>query len=140
MTPLGVEIRRLRSAKQMTLKTHAALVGVTPAYLSALEHGHRGLPTAIMLEKICAALELSEFDAHRLQKLLEYSRPKVTLDTSGLKPIATEVANRLAVGISNMSERDLNALLTFLRRTNSEHVDQPPEFAALHAGGNSICE
>ncbi len=111
----------------MTLKMHAATVGVTPAYLSALEHGHRGLPTTEMLERIATGLSLDENDTRRLNDLLEYSRPKVTLDTCGLTPIATEVANRLAVCISSLDESELNSLLRFLNRADHDEADQAKE-------------
>lgn len=140
MTPLGVEIRRLRASRRMTLKKHAALVGVTPAYLSALEHGHRGLPTSKMLNRIIAALELGDFETQRLRKLLSYSRPKITLDTSGLEPVATEVANRLAADISRMSQSDLNALLDFLRRGEDAHAEAPAEAAPKGPAQNNMCD
>ena len=124
----------------MTLKAHAAAVGVTPAYLSALEHGHRGLPTRKMLERIASGLGLEEHDTHRLQELLELSRPKVTLDTCGLTPIATEVANRLATSISSLNEAELNALLNFLKRAGPEPVEQTKGLDALAQFDNCVVE
>ncbi len=140
MTPLGVEIRRLRASKRMTLKSHAAAVGVTPAYLSALEHGHRGLPTDEMLERIAVGLGLAENESRRLNELLEYSRPKVTLDTCGLTPVATEVANRLAVSIASLSDAELNALLAFLHRANPESTEQPTDLVSVGRAPNYIVD
>ena len=140
MTPLGLEIRRLRASRRMTLKAHAAAVGVTPAYLSALEHGHRGLPTREMLERIVYGLGLEEHDTLRLQEVLEFSRPKVTLDTCGLTPIATEVANRLAASISSLNEAELNALLSFLNRVNPEPVEQTEGIETLTQFDNCVVE
>ncbi len=45
MTPFGARLREIREARGMTLKSMAAAIGVSPAYLSALEHGRRGRPT-----------------------------------------------------------------------------------------------
>lgn len=124
----------------MTLKAHAAAVGVTPAYLSALEHGHRGLPTREMLERIASGLGLEEQDALRLQDLLGFSRPKVTLDTCGLTPIATEVANRLAVSISKLNDAELNALLNFLNRADPEPAEQTKGLDALTQFDNCVVD
>jgi transcriptional regulator with XRE-family HTH domain len=44
MTPFGQKLRDLRAARNVTLKDMAAALRVTPAYLSALEHGRRGRP------------------------------------------------------------------------------------------------
>ena len=42
MTPFGARLRALRAQRRMTMAQLAATLQVTPAYLSALEHGHRG--------------------------------------------------------------------------------------------------
>ena len=44
MTPFGERMRDLRKAKGVTLKDMADAIGVSSAYLSALEHGKRGRP------------------------------------------------------------------------------------------------
>ena len=45
-----------------------------------------------------------------MQRLAELSDPKVTIETGGLSPEATELANRLARDISRLSPEDLAAL------------------------------
>ena len=44
MTPFGWRLRELRRGQGKRLKDMAASLGVSAAYLSALEHGHRGRP------------------------------------------------------------------------------------------------
>ena len=44
MTPFGSKLRALRAARGLSAKEMADGLGVSPAYLSALEHGHRGRP------------------------------------------------------------------------------------------------
>ena len=99
----------------MTLKQHAALVGVTPAYLSALEHGHRGVPTPDMVDRIIATLELETAEIERVRDVLAVSHPRVTLDTAGLQPMATEAANLLAERIRTMTKAELTRLMSLLR-------------------------
>jgi len=122
VTPFGAEIRRLRSAIGMTLKQHAAQIGVTSAYLSALEHGHRGVPTDEMLLRILAVLQLTPDDSQRACDLLKHSRPKITIDTAGLDPMATEISNRLATTIARINETDLKQLLWFIRGLDETYV------------------
>ena len=115
MTPFGKELRKMRASRSITLKQHAVACGVTPAYLSALEHGHRGNPTREMTERIVSALQAQPFERETLAKLLRYSRPIVRVDTSGLSPLATELANQLAENIAELSETDLQEILQHVR-------------------------
>ena len=55
MTPFGVRLRQLRAERGISLKQMAEALGVSAAYLSALEHGRRGRPTHAMVVAICAS-------------------------------------------------------------------------------------
>jgi len=46
MTPFGARLRELREQRGVALKELAAALQVSAAYLSALEHGRRGRPSA----------------------------------------------------------------------------------------------
>ena len=110
MTPLGAKMRELRAARGVTLKQMAASLNVSSAYLSALEHGKRGKPTWILLQRIIHYFNVIWDEAEELQRLAELSDPKVTIETGGLSPEATELANRLARDIGRLSAEDLTAL------------------------------
>ena len=110
MTPLGAKLRELRAVRGVTLKQMASALNVSSAYLSALEHGKRGKPTWILLQRIIHYFNVIWDEAEELQRLAEMSDPKVTIDTGGLSPEATELANRLARDISRLSDDDLAAL------------------------------
>jgi len=110
MTPLGAKMRELRAARGVTLKQMAAALNVSSAYLSALEHGKRGKPTWILLQRIIHYFNVIWDEAEELQRLAELSDPKVAIDTAGLSLDATELANRLARDIRRLSAEDLVAL------------------------------
>lgn len=116
MTPLGHRLRAHRKARRMTLSQMAESIGVTPTYLSALEHGKRGRPTWYLLQRMIACLGVIWDEADELQRLAELSDPKVTVDTAGLSPQATELANRLARDITRLSDADAAHLLERLKR------------------------
>jgi len=116
VTPFGAKIRQLRQDKGMTLSGMAEELGVTPAYLSALEHGRRGRPAPGLVMQICGVLNLIWDEAAELKQLAKLSHPKVTLDTSGLSPQATELANRLGKSIRDLDEDSIAALLALLPR------------------------
>lgn len=96
MTPFGARLRELRAQREVTLKDLAAALQVSPAYLSALEHGRRGRPSAGLVHQVNEYFGLIWDDAEELARLARQSHPRVVLDTAGLDPVVTAFANRLA--------------------------------------------
>ncbi|QFT29108.1 helix-turn-helix transcriptional regulator [Roseibium porphyridii] len=115
MTPLGAKIRELRTKQGVSLKEMAAALSVSSAYLSALEHGKRGKPTWFLVQRIITYFNVIWDEAEEIQRLAELSDPRVTIDTAGMDPKATELANQLALKIGGLSEESLNGLLHQLR-------------------------
>ena len=110
MTPLGAKLRSLREARGLTLKDMARALNVSSAYLSALEHGRRGTPTWVLLQRIITYFNVIWDEAEELQRLAELSDPRVTIETGGLAPEATELANRLGRDIARLGVEDLQFL------------------------------
>ena len=110
MTPLGAKMRALREERGVSLKDMAKAINVSSAYLSALEHGRRGKPTGFLLHRIITFFNVIWDEAEELQRLAEVSDPKVSIDTAGLVPEATELANRLAMDIGKLEPDDLRHL------------------------------
>lgn len=102
MTPFGARLRHLRRDRGVSQKEMAAALGVSAAYLSALEHGRRGVPTWPLVQKIIGYFNVIWDDAEELQRLAASSVPRVVVDTSGLSPEATRLANRLAAEIGRL--------------------------------------
>lgn len=106
----------LRRERGVSQKDMAAALGVSPAYLSALEHGRRGVPSWTLIQKIIGFFNVIWDEAEDLQRLAETSHPRVVVDTSGLSPAATELANLLAGSIGALDEADLARLTVMLRQ------------------------
>lgn len=111
MTPFGEKLRELRRAKGVTQQEMAKTIGVSPAYLSALEHGRRGMPAWPMIQKIIGYFNVIWDDADQLQRLALISHPRVVIDTSGLTPQATELANLLSRQIDQLDQETLKRLI-----------------------------
>ena len=116
MTPFGEKLRALRKEKGVTLTQMAEALGVSAAYLSALEHGRRGTPSPARLHEICGYFNIIWDEAEELSALARRSDPRVVVDTAGLSPEATLLANELAARIGGLSEEKVRALLEALRR------------------------
>lgn len=115
MTPFGRRLRDLRAQRGVTLTEMAEAIGVSPTYLSALENGKRGKPTWALVQRIIAFFNVIWDEAEDLQRLAELSHPKVVVDTAGLSPEATELANLLAKEIAVMPPEAIAELLGRLK-------------------------
>ncbi len=111
MTPFGEKMRSLRAERGLQLKDMAAGLGVSPAYLSALEHGKRGRPNRRFVHRICQVLGVIWDEAEALQRLADLSHPRVVVDTSGLSPQATEFANLLAEKIAELPKDAIERMM-----------------------------
>src|SRR5690606_30445249 len=108
-------MRRMRAEKGVSQKEMAAALGVSPAYLSALEHGHRGAPSWPTVQKIIGFFNIIWDEAEELERLAGLSDPRVVVDTAGLSPRATELANLLAERIGELGEEELAGLIAVLK-------------------------
>jgi transcriptional regulator with XRE-family HTH domain len=122
MTPFGEKVRELRARKGMTMKEMAAGLRVSSAYLSAMEHGNRGRPAPGLIMQICELLELIWDEAEELKRFAALSHPRIVVDTAGLSPKATELANTLAERITELDEDTIEWILDEIRgRLASTH-------------------
>lgn len=106
MTPLGAKLREMRAERGVTLKEMAHAIGVSPAYLSALEHGKRGAPTWFLVQRIIVFFNIIWDDAEELCRLAQSSDPRIKIDTSGAIPEATAFANLLARSVGDLGADD----------------------------------
>lgn len=116
MTPFGRKLRQLRAAKKCQLKDLARALKVSSAYLSALEHGRRGKPSPGLVQQVAAYFNLAWDQVDELKALADCSDPRVSVDTAGLSPEATELANLLAARIDRLDPEDIAQLLALLKR------------------------
>ena len=114
MTPLGETLRLLRERKGVSQKEMAAGIGVSPAYLSALEHGRRGAPSFDLLQRIAGYFNIIWDEVDDLFRVAGLSDPRVTVDTGGLSPRHTLLANILARDIADLPPDTVEKILEIL--------------------------
>lgn len=136
MTPFGKKLREIRAIRGMALKDMAAGLQVSPAYLSAMEHGRRGKPSRRFVHRVCQFLGIIWDEAEELQQLADLSHPRVVVDTAGLSTKATLLANLLAARIADLDETRLDLLLAQLELTQAPDAgDQDPSGRANDDSG-----
>ena len=120
MTPFGARLRALRAERGMTLQQLADRIEVSGAYLSALEHGKRGAPGTGLVHQVCDAFGLIWDEAEALAQLARLSHPRVVVDTAGLTPEQTALANRLAQTIHRLPPETVASLHAVLDATKPQ--------------------
>ena len=116
MTPFGAKVRALRTIKHIPLKQMATDLHLSSAYLSALEHGNRGRPAPGLVMQIAGYLGCIWDEAEDLKRLAALSHPRVTLDTAGMNPERTLLANMLAERIGTLSDEKISQLIAMVER------------------------
>ena len=119
MTPFGLKMRQLRVAKGVNQKQMAEDLKISAAYLSALERGHRGIPSWQFLQRVIGYFNIIWDDAEELQKLAATSHTRVIVDTENLSASATNLANCLASEISKLSDKECNELTDQISKLTS---------------------
>jgi transcriptional regulator with XRE-family HTH domain len=109
-------MRELRQRKGITQRALAQAIGVTPAYLSALEHGRRGRPTFELLQRIAGYFNIIWDEAEDLFRLADASDPRVVVDTAGLAPEYTLLANELSKRIRTLPPDVVDQMIKLLKR------------------------
>jgi transcriptional regulator with XRE-family HTH domain len=117
MTPFGARLRALRAARGISQKQQAAELRVSAAYLSALEHGRRGAPSPGLVHQVNEFFGLIWDDAEELAQLARLSHPRVMVNTAGLTPEQTALANRLAQTIHRLPPATVASLHAVLDAT-----------------------
>ena len=115
MTPFGEKVRELRKARGISQKQMAKKLAISPAYLSALEHGHRGRPSWRLIQQIISFFNIIWDEAEELESLARLSHPRMVVDTSGLSAEATELVNILNRDIRDMSEEQIKTMLEIVK-------------------------
>src|SRR5665811_2513318 len=111
MTPFGHRVRQLRAEKKITQKQMAKEIGVSAAYLSALEKGSRSAPSWAFVQRVIGYFNIIWDDAAELEELALRSRPRAIVDTKKLSAEATELANLLSEKIGKLDKADVVALI-----------------------------
>ncbi|MBT5187974.1 MAG: helix-turn-helix transcriptional regulator [Kordiimonadaceae bacterium] len=115
MTPFGKKVRELRKERGISQKEMAAKLAISPAYLSALEHGHRGRPSWVLIQQIITFFNIIWDEAEELESLARLSHPRMVVDTSGLSADATELVNLLNREIRSLEQGKINQMLDIIK-------------------------
>lgn len=115
LTEFGRMTRKLRVEHDEYLKDMASHLGVTPAYLSAVERGQRNAPYE-WIGRLQAAYGLTHDMADHMGKALAESRAYAKLDISHLSTGDRRCIERLAQQLPLFDEREREQIERLLDR------------------------
>lgn len=113
---LGFELKRLRTAAGLTLRTFATKVGISPAHLSDLEHDRRR-PSPALITRLASALR------HVGARREDIERLNTRLDPQTQEWMTEHPGARQLLRVVRDSGRDPNEILkeleAYLKREKS---------------------
>lgn len=113
LTKFGKQLRSLRLETNQRLKDMAGVLGVTVAYLSAVENGKRAIPDN-WIEKIADEYHLSDDEVASLQMAAFENKRDVRLDLNGLNEAEVGLTLSFARRFKNLSDDQVSELQKIL--------------------------
>lgn len=122
ITPAGKYLRKKRIDLNMTLSSMATQLGVSSSYLSAVEHGKKGL-TLELIREIIVQLRLPAEESKSFIRLATISQPSITISLENqddcIREICAEFAERFRyLSVENIAK--IRELLTTIKAPASE--------------------
>lgn len=126
LSPFGREVRKMRLEHDDTpkLKDLADALGVSSAYLSAVETGKKPAP-ASMVDKIAAYFDLDVKKRAHLRQLATQSMKFVQLDLHGKDAKSRELATAFARRFPTLDEADVDAWLQVIQEDECKLKKKP---------------
>lgn len=112
-TGFGKEIRKLRVDHEQTQKDLAILLGVSPAFLSAVEVGKKQVPKN-WTEKIAGIYQLSQRQTERLQAAIDDSSASVKIDLQSASCLKRQMVIKLAWEFPGLDDETAKQILELL--------------------------
>ena len=113
LTKFGKQLRRLRIEKDLRLKEMADELGVTVAYLSAVENGKRTVPDS-WIGRIAEKYNLSDEEIIDIQRAAYENKKDIKINLQDANEYETGLALSFARKFKNLSVVQVNKLQKIL--------------------------
>ncbi|WP_312605617.1 helix-turn-helix domain-containing protein [Kosakonia cowanii] len=114
VTNFGKYLRKLRIDRGMVLKDMAEMIGVSSAYLSAIELGKRAIPDDLISD-VVKGFGLSKKEGEKLSKYAQLSQPSIKVDMSDANDQNKELMLVFARKFKDLSPDQLDKLNKMLK-------------------------
>lgn len=114
MSPFSTLLRKFRESHNLRQKDLAEILGYEQSYVSALELGSKGPPTSEFVDRLIAALMLSEDQASEIRDALEASQRKLQIPCDASMSVYL-LFHELRKQLNSLHPRQVEAMLAILR-------------------------
>lgn len=118
LTRLGKELRKIRLDNDQLLKDMAQKLGVTVAYLSAVENGKRKFPDS-WIHIIASEYELKESEIEKLQQLAFEERDSISINVKNANAQERNLVYSFARRFSDLSQEDIYNMEKILNKESN---------------------
>lgn len=118
MTPFSIGLKELRESRRVLQKTLAIELGLSSAYLSALEQGHKAPPqNEGFFTKLRINLDLSDEEFSELRQLAQATEALGPLAIGGASPLQLQVAVSFVERLIFLQPKQIRAIQAILDMT-----------------------
>lgn len=115
LTKFGKELRAIRLERDELLRDMAGKLGVTVAYLSAVENGNRKIPDE-WIQRIAVLYDLRDEEVKKLQRYAYEDRNDIKINMENVTTGQRNLAYSFARRFQDLSSNDVEELQSILDR------------------------
>ena len=119
LTELGKVLRKIRIDRQELLRDMAGTLGVSVAYLSAVETGKRNAPVA-WTNKIIQAYRLNSDEAAQLRTAFDESQDELRISLQQITAQQRSTAISFAKALEGLSDEQLEKIMKVVQKGNKK--------------------
>lgn len=119
LTELGKFLRKIRIDRGELLRDMSNKLGVSAAYLSAVENGKRNAPE-VWINKICQAYHLSPDEARQLRSSFEESQEEIRISLQQASSKQKNTAISFAKALEGLSDEQLEKIMKVVQKGNKK--------------------
>lgn len=119
LTEFGKILRKIRIDRQELLRDMANTLGVSAAYLSAVENGKRNAPTA-WVEKIVQAYQLNQEEAKLLRAAFDESQDELKISLQQISSMQRNTAISFAKALEGLSDEELERIMKVVQKASKK--------------------
>lgn len=119
LTELGKELRKIRINSDELLKDMASKLGITPAYLSAIENGKR-TPTKKFMDTLFSIYKISEEEQKNLTQIFHSTIDNVSINLSDHSQEHKDLGLVFARKFAGLTPDQIDKLIKILNKEDND--------------------
>ena len=119
LTEFGRALRKLRLDESEILRDMAVKLGISTAYLSAIENGKRPIPRGF-IDSISDAYTLGDDERKELKRAIDKSLVDIEIDLEGKQGARREAALIFARSFDDMDDNTAQKIIEMLKRNTHD--------------------